>query len=232
MMEVRKANQRGHVNMGWLDSHHTFSFGQYYDPKFMGYRSLRVINDDWVRGGAGFPSHPHRDMEILTYVYAGALEHKDSMGNGSVIRPGDVQRMSAGTGVVHSEYNQSADEPVRFLQIWIVPDQVGTQPGYEQKAFPEAERQEQLRLVASPTGEQGSLQVGQDVRLYASLLSADREVRYDLAPGRGLWLQVVSGEMQVADAVLGAGDGAAVEGESEVRVRARDDAQFLLFDLN
>ncbi len=230
MITIRPAQQRGRANFGWLDSQHTFSFGGYYDPAHMGFGHLRVINDDRVAPGAGFPAHPHRDMEIISYVVEGSLEHRDSMGNGSVITPGDVQRMSAGTGVSHSEYNPSADERVRFLQIWIVPERSGISPSYEQKFFGE-ERRNRLRLVASPDGAKGSVTVHQDVRLFASLLDEGKEVRHQTKVGRRSWLQVVSGQVQVGEEILQEGDGLAVTHETELSIVARADSNFLLFDL-
>ena len=232
MIKIRSAAERGRESHGWLDTRHTFSFGGYYDPDHMGFRALRVINDDRVAPGAGFPSHPHRDMEILTYVLEGALEHRDSMGNGSVIRPGEVQRMSAGSGVVHSEYNRSSVEPVRFLQIWIVPEEHGVAPSYEQKAFPAAERRGRLRLVASPDGSDGSVTVHQDVRLYAALLAAGEHVEHQVAPGRHAWIQVARGKVRVGDSELGEGDGAAISRPASVDLAGLDDAEVLLFDLS
>ena len=203
MITLRKADDRFHTDIGWLDSRHSFSFGEHYHPEHMGFRALRVINDDRVRGGAGFPSHPHRDMEIITYVVEGALGHKDSMGNGTTIRPGEVQRMTAGTGVVHSEMNPSPAQ-THFLQIWIVPEKPGLTPGYEQKAFPAEERQGALRLVASRDGREGSVTVHQDVALYASVLGPGQEVAHPLAPGRHAWVQVVRGQVTLADTPLAA----------------------------
>src|SRR5258705_2297585 len=190
MINMRRGNERGGGDFGWLNTHHTFSFDTYHDPRFMGFRSLRVINEDLVQGGQGFPMHPHRDMEIITYVLEGALEHKDSMGNGSTIRPGDGQRMSAGTGVHHSEANSSTTEAAHLLQIWILPDRRGHKPGYEQKAFPEAEKRGKLRLIASPDGQAGSVTIHQDARLYVSLLQPRQEVKHELGKGRHAWLQL------------------------------------------
>ncbi len=228
---VRRASERGHADHGWLDTWHTFSFADYYDPRFMGFRGLRVINEDVVAPGTGFPTHGHRDMEILTYVLEGALEHRDSLGTGSVIRPGEVQRMSAGTGVRHSEANPSATAPVHLLQIWIEPAVAGITPGYEQKAFGDAERRGRLRLVASPDGADGSLTIHQDARLYATLLGPGQEVVHALAPGRHAWVQVARGALALADRRLGAGDGAAISGEPAVTLAAAEDAEALLFDL-
>lgn len=232
MIEIRKSEQRGRENYGWLDTSHTFSFGDYYDPEHMGYRALRVINDDRVAGGAGFPSHPHRDMEILTYVLEGALEHKDSMGNGSIIRPGEVQRMSAGTGVVHSEFNHSEAEPLRFLQIWIVPDERGLPPEYEQRAFPTEERRGRLRLVASPDGSEGSVTIHQDARLYAALLASGESVSHALDPNRYAWVHVARGKVRMGDLELREGDGAAITETQSIDLAGIDAAEVLLFDLS
>ncbi len=235
MITVRPAAERGHMNHGWLDTHHTFSFANYYDRDHMGFRSLRVINEDRVAAGEGFGRHGHRDMEIITYVLAGALEHNDSMGNGSVMVPGDVQRMSAGTGVMHSEYNHSKTEPVHFLQIWIVPDREAATPGYEQRTFPTAEKSGRLRLVASNDGRDGSVRINQDAALYASVLDAGQEVRHVPAPGRYAWIQVVRGTVALNGTTLHAGDGAAIEAEAELNIVGvaddGDGAEFLLFDL-
>ena len=231
MLNIRPSQERGHANHGWLDSYHTFSFADYVDPEHVHYSVLRVINEDRVAPGAGFPTHGHRDMEIVSYVLEGGLEHKDSMGNGSVIRPGDVQRMSAGTGVRHSEFNASASEPVHFLQIWILPERAGLAPGYEQRAFPDAEKGGRLRLVASRDGAEGSLTVHQDARILATLLAPGEEVRHPLAPGRHTWVQVVSGEVEVEGERLSAGDGAAISSAPEVAIRGVRDAEVLLLDL-
>jgi redox-sensitive bicupin YhaK (pirin superfamily) len=231
MLSVRRAADRGHANHGWLDTRFTFSFADYHDPRHMGFRSLRVINDDRVRGGAGFPPHPHRDMEILTYVLDGALEHRDSMGSGAVMRPHEVQRMSAGTGVLHSEFNPSEDEPLRLLQIWILPERRGITPGYEQKAFPPAEKQGRLRLVASPDAAEGSVTIHQDARVYASLLAPGERVEHALLPGRGAWLQVARGRIRVNGSELAEGDGAAIEDEPRLAIEGVEAAEFLLFDL-
>jgi redox-sensitive bicupin YhaK (pirin superfamily) len=231
MIQIRKSDDRGHADHGWLDSHHTFSFADYYDPDQMGFRSLRVINEDRVAPGGGFPPHGHRDMEILSYVLEGGLAHQDSTGGGSVIRPGDVQRMSAGTGVTHSEFNGSKTEPVHFLQIWVVPDRRGIQPGYEQKHFSEADRQGRLRLIASPDGSDGSLTIHQDARLFSALLGAGESVTHTLAPGRHAWVQVARGRVRLGDQVLSAGDGAAISKEQAVTLKAEAPAEVLLFDL-
>jgi redox-sensitive bicupin YhaK (pirin superfamily) len=231
MLTVRKAAERGHADHGWLDSHHTFSFADYHDPRHMGFGPLRVINDDTVAAGAGFPPHSHRDMEIISYVLEGSLEHKDSMGNGSVMRPGDVQRMSAGTGVTHSEYNASKTAPVHFLQIWIIPSAPGLPAGYEQKHFSEDERRGRLRLVASPDGAEGSVRIQQDARLYAGLLGPGAAVTHRLARGRKGWLHLARGTAQLGSTALAAGDGVAIEGEEELALSSRDGAEVLLFDL-
>lgn len=227
MISVRKAADRGHFNHGWLDTSHTFSFADYSDPNFMGYRSLRVINEDHVQAGLGFGTHGHRDMEIVTYVLEGALGHRDSTGGGGVLRPGEVQRMSAGTGVRHSEMNASDAEPVHFLQIWLLPERSGITPGYEQKSFPD--RDGRLRLVASHEGRDGSLTIHQDVDLYASQLDG-ATLTHPFLPGRHGWLQVARGSVTVNGVELTAGDGAAIEGESSLTMEGRG-AEFLLFDL-
>lgn len=231
MITLRKADERGRSDLGWLDSRHTFSFGSYHDPAHMGFRSVRVINDDRVTPGAGFGSHPHDNMEILSYVVDGAIEHRDSMGNGSVIRPGELQRMTAGTGVFHSEFNPSRTDGLRFLQIWVLPEEEDLEPGYEQKRFPLEERRGDLVLIASRDGREGSLPVHQDLSLYAGRLPAGRAARLDLAPGRHAWVQVVRGEVTLGGARLGEGDGAALSGEPEVAIEARADAEVLVFDL-
>jgi len=232
MIQVRRSEDRGHVRHGWLDSHHTFSFADYYDPAEMGFRALRVINEDRVAPGEGFPTHSHRDMEILSYVLEGGLEHKDSLGTGSVIRPGDVQRMSAGTGVAHSEFNASKKEPVHFLQIWILPERKSLKPGYEQKHFSEESRQGQLRLIASPGGEEGSVSIHQDVRLYSALLGKGQTVTHALTPGRHAWVQVARGAVRLGEQTLKAGDGAAISEEKAITLTADAPSEVLLFDLN
>jgi len=228
---LRRADERGHADHGWLDTWHTFSFSDYYDRRFMGFRVLRVINEDFVAPGRGFPTHAHRDMEIITYVLEGALEHRDSLGTGSVIRPGDVQRMSAGTGVRHSEANPSADEPVHLLQIWIEPAREGIAPGYEQKAFADEDKRGRLRLVASPDGAEGSVTIHQDVRLYATLLEPGQQVVHELRPGRHAWVHVARGTLTLNGEHLGAGDGAAASRESPLALIGDKDAEALLFDL-
>ena len=234
MMNIRPANARGRANHGWLDSRHTFSFADYYDPKHMGFRALRVINEDRVDGGEGFPRHPHRDMEIVSYVLEGGLAHKDSMGTGSVIRPGDVQRMSAGTGVTHSEYNASKVEPVHFLQIWLIPSARGIAPSYEQKTFTPEEKNGRLRVVASPDGADGSVTLHTDASLYAGLFGAGQSARLELAPGRHAWVHVARGQVHVNGAPLGAGDGAALSEEAAVIVEGvagEEPSEVLVFDL-
>jgi redox-sensitive bicupin YhaK (pirin superfamily) len=231
MIRIRKAAERGHFDHGWLDTHHTFSFADYYDPAHTGFRSLRVINDDRVAPGQGFGMHGHRDMEIVTYVLDGALAHRDSMGNGSVLRPGELQHMTAGTGIRHSEFNPSDRQEVHLYQIWLLPERDGLRPSYDQKAFPEQQRQGKLRLVASPTGEQGSLTIRQDARLYLSTLGAGEAVAHTLAPGRHAWLQVLRGRAALNGQPLTAGDGAAVSEEERLEIQGQDDAEVLLFDL-
>jgi len=231
MLRVRKASERGHADHGWLNTYHTFSFADYYDQKHMGFRDLRVINEDRVQPKEGFPTHPHRDMEIITYVLEGALEHKDSMGNGSVIRPGEVQRMSAGTGITHSEYNHSSTELVHFLQIWILPSKSGVTPSYEQKAFPEQEERGVLRLVASPDGREGSVTIHQDVNLYVALLEAGEELVYRMPAGRHVWLQVARGKVCVSGTELEQSDGATISDEGQIVVTGQVKSEILLFDL-
>jgi quercetin 2,3-dioxygenase len=233
MITLRRAGERGHFDHGWLDTRHTFSFAGYHDEAHMGFGPLRVINEDRVRPGQGFGTHGHRDMEIVSYVLAGELAHRDSMGNGSVIRPGEVQRMTAGTGVRHAEENPSDTAPVHFLQIWIVPSERGLAPGYEQRAFPEAERRGKLRLVASPDGRKGAVTIHQDARLYASLLGPGEAVRHALAPGRRAWVQVARGALTVNGRRLETGDGAALtdEAAAELAGEGPEVAEALLFDL-
>jgi quercetin 2,3-dioxygenase len=231
MLKVRKASDRGHAEHGWLDSFHTFSFADYYDPQHMGFRALRVINEDRVQPAQGFGRHSHRDMEIVTYVIEGALAHQDSLGNGSVMRPGDVQRMSAGRGISHSEYNHSDSELVHFLQIWLLPEKEGLPPSYEQKHFSESERAGRLRLVASRDAREGSVRVHQDVALYAGLLAAGEKASLALAPGRHAWVQVVRGALDLDGSALAAGDGAAVSGAPRLEVTAREPSELLVFDL-
>lgn len=232
MIKIRRSAERGHAQHGWLNSRHTFSFADYHDPNFMGFRSLRVINEDRVEPGQGFGTHGHSDMEIISYVLEGALEHKDSMGTGSVIRPGDVQKMSAGSGVQHSEFNASKKEPVHFYQIWLTPDQNGVRPNYQQKAFGLKETPGQLRLVASPDGQDGSLTLHQDARLFAGIVDPKNEITYALAKDRFAWVQVLRGEVRLNGQDLQAGDGAAVSGEKAVNLSASKSAEVLLFDMN
>jgi len=231
MKTIRKANQRGHAEHGWLDTYHTFSFADYYDPNWMGFRALRVINDDLVMPAKGFGTHPHRDMEIITYVLSGALQHKDSMGNGRIIRPGEVQYMAAGTGVQHSEFNPSKDEAVHFLQIWIMPESKGLLPRYAEKSLA-SEPTGRFNLVASKTGREGSLAINQDADLYIAKLSPGNETTHTLKPDRHAWLQVAEGEVKLNDDTLKAGDGVAVSGELQVQLVAEKPSQVLLFDLN
>jgi quercetin 2,3-dioxygenase len=233
MITVRRSEERGHFDHGWLDTRHTFSFADYHDPEHMGFRSLRVINEDRVLPGQGFDTHGHRDMEILSYVLSGTLSHRDSSGGGGALRPGEVQRMSAGTGIRHSEFNGSAEEPVHFLQIWLLPDRTGHRPSYEQRPFPAEERRGKLRLVASPDGAEGSTVVHQDARVWATLLADGQRVEQALAPGRHGWIQVARGEVEVNGTRLRAGDGAALSGEPKVELTGRgaQEAEVLVFDL-
>ena len=231
MMNVRRASERGHFANDWLNSRHTFSFGEYYDPAHMGVSLLRVINDDEVAPGAGFATHPHRNMEIVSYVLSGALEHRDSMGNGSVIRPGDVQRMSAGSGVTHSEFNPSKDEPTHFLQIWLLPEKLNIEPGYEQKHFAPESRRDTLKLLVSPDGRNGSISANTDVLVYGSLLQDGDRVAYSAAEDRMVYLHVASGSVEVNGRALKAGDGASLPGDIPVEIRSADTGEVLLFDL-
>ncbi|MDH3692103.1 MAG: pirin family protein [Gammaproteobacteria bacterium] len=231
MLQIRYADDRGLADLGWLNSRHTFSFGQYYDTKFMGFGPLRVINEDRVQPGKGFDAHGHQDMEIISYVLEGTLEHKDSIGTGSVIRPGEVQRMSAGTGIRHSEFNHSDSELVHFLQIWILPEQEGLSPGYEQKTFPNDEKRGRLRLVGSRDGRDGSVIIHQDVDLYATLLTDKEEVRHDLEKGRKGWAQVATGTVKVNGEQLHQGDGVAIEELSKITITGTSNAEVLLFDM-
>ena len=232
MINIRRSKERGHANHGWLDTNFTFSFADYYDPNFMGFRDLRVINEDRIEPAQGFPTHGHRDMEIITYMISGELSHRDSMGNGETIRPNEVQRMTAGTGVLHSEYSSPTDK-THLLQIWILPDKKNLQPGYEQKEFASAEKQGQLRLIASRGGNDGSVHINQDVRVYASVLKDGDELSLDLADGRHAWIQLITGALDVNGEKLNAGDGAAVSNEQSLVIKAlEDNSEFLLFDLN
>ena len=232
MITIRASKERGHFDHGWLNTYHTFSFDQYYDPRYMGFRTLRVINEDFVAAGRGFPMHGHRDMEIITYILEGALKHEDSMGNGSVIQPGDVQRMTAGTGVRHSEKNASDKDRVHLLQIWILPNSEGLNPGYEQKAFSEDERRGQLRLIASSDGRDDSVQLNQDVNLFASILGEDETVERAIDPARYAWIQVARGSVTVNGEHAAQGDGVVVVAEPSLTIRAEQPAEILLFDLN
>jgi redox-sensitive bicupin YhaK (pirin superfamily) len=240
MISTRKAAERGRTEIGWLDSRHTFSFGEYHDPRQMGFRVLRVINDDRVAPAAGFPTHGHADMEIVSYVLSGALEHKDSLGTGSVIRPGDLQRMSAGTGVRHSEFNASPDQPVHFLQIWILPERRALAPGYEQKSYPPAERRGRLRLVGSRDGRDGAVTIHQDVELHAGLFKAGEQITHAIAPGRSAWVQVAAGAIALDGQTLREGDGAAITSQSAFTLAGDQggdgeggaaDGEVLVFDL-
>src|SRR2546423_10864653 len=231
MITIRKSEERGHFDFGWLNTYHTFSFDQYFDPAHSHFRSLRVINEDRVRAGQGFPTHSHRDMEIITYILSGSLEHRDSMGNGSVIRPGDVQRMSAGTGVSHSEFNPSQSEPCHLLQIWLMPKLRKLTPSYEQKFFGEDERRGKLCLIAADDGHDGAVTIHQDARVYASLLEAGKSIAYRLDDTRHGWLQIARGSLSLNDRKLDQGDGAAISSESQLSISATDNSEFLLFDL-
>jgi redox-sensitive bicupin YhaK (pirin superfamily) len=231
MIHVRPAGDRGHAAHGWLESRHTFSFADYYDPAHMGFRALRVINEDRVAPGQGFGTHPHRDMEIVSYVLSGALEHRDSLGTGSVIRPGDVQRMSAGTGVAHSEYNASDREPVHFLQIWLLPTRRGLAPSYEQRAFGDDEKRGRLRVVASPDGRDGSVTIHTDAVVYAGLFDQGELAELPLAPGRHAWVQVARGRVRVNGRELAAGDGVAISDEPAVTVEGTSGGEVIAFDL-
>ncbi len=231
MITVRRSRDRGHLNHGWLDTYHTFSFGTYQDAAHMGFRALRVINEDRVEPGQGFPTHPHADMEIITYIISGSLEHRDDMGNGATIRAGEVQRMRAGTGVRHSESNPSTEEAVHLLQIWVLPDEEGLTPSYEQKDFTEGLVTSTLCLIASPDGRDGSLTVRQDLSLYSSRMVEGRKLEYAIAPGRHIWLQLITGEMRVGDHEIFAGDACAVSEEESLYIEGVSECEFLLFDL-
>jgi len=231
MITIRKSEERGHANHGWLNTYHSFSFADYYDPNHMGFRALRVINEDWVSPGAGFSTHGHQDMEIITYVLAGALEHKDSLGNGSVIQPGEVQRMSAGTGILHSEFNHSKTDAVHLLQIWLLPEKSGLAPSYEQHDFSLNKTPGKLLLVAAQDGRDGAVTVHQDVNLYAAVLAPNQGVSYALNPQRYAWMQVARGEITLNGLLLEKGDGAAISNESDVVIAATQDSEILLFDL-
>lgn len=231
MIKIRRSNERGHANHGWLDTHFSFSFADYYDPQFMGFRDLRVINEDFIEPSQGFPKHGHRDMEIITYMISGEISHRDSMGNGETVRPNEVQRMTAGTGVLHSEYSSPTDR-THLLQIWILPEKTNLQPSYEQKQFSPEEKQGKLRLIASRGGDDGAIHINQDVKLYASVLGEGQNVSLDLAPGRHAWIQLISGSLEVNGEKLEPGDGAAISEETALSIRATaDNSEFLLFDL-
>jgi len=231
MMKIRRANERGHASHGWLDTYHTFSFADYYDPEWMGYRTLRVINDDVVMPGMGFGAHPHRDMEIITYILSGSLQHKDSMGNGRIIRPGEVQYMSAGTGVQHSEFNPSKDEAVHLLQIWIQPDSRGVTPRYAEKSLKDAPAG-RFNLVTSKSGRDGSIAIHQDADLWVARLDSGNRVTHKVAAGRNAWIHVAEGEVSLDGTTLKGGDAAAVTGQTDLELKADKPAQVLLFDLN
>jgi len=231
MIQIRKAGERGHANHGWLDTYHTFSFADYQDPKHMGFRSLRVINEDRVEPGQGFGTHGHRDMEIITCILEGELEHKDSMGNGAVIRPGEVQRMSAGTGVTHSEFNPSKTKPVHLLQIWILPEKANLTPSYEQREFKSAELKNRLCLVASGKPREGAVKIHQDANLYSSLIDGGKKLEYALDKNRYAWIQVARGSLRANEVLLQAGDGAAISKEEKLKISGESDSQFLLFDM-
>ena len=232
MIDVIRSDSRGAADHGWLKSKHTFSFADYHNPSMMGFAKLRVVNEDWIEPGQGFGTHPHRDMEIVTYMIDGALEHKDSMGNGSVIRPGELQRMTAGTGVLHSEFNHSAEDQAHLLQIWILPEQNGLEPGYEQKLFPREEKHNRWRLVGSRDGRDGSLTIHQDVSLSSAMLDANAELEYSFAAGRRGFLQIVRGTVEVAGEQLAAGDAIATQDHAVLSVRAVEDSELLLFDMS
>jgi redox-sensitive bicupin YhaK (pirin superfamily) len=231
MITIRRSSERGHFDHGWLDTYHTFSFADYHDPHFMGFKSLRVINEDRVAPGQGFGLHPHRDMEILTYVLSGELEHRDSLGNGGLIRPGEVQYMAAGTGIEHSEFNPSRTEPVHLMQIWIRPDRRGVPPRYEQRPFPSLSNAGELTLLASPDGRNGSIQINQDSLLFAATMSKGQATKRMIKANRGAWIQVLRGELSIEDSRLAAGDGASTSGETELSITANNQSEILLFDL-
>ncbi|AFN75276.1 pirin family protein [Melioribacter roseus P3M-2] len=231
MLKIRKSHERGVTRLDWLVSYHTFSFGGYFDPDNTNFGDLRVINEDLVMPSAGFPTHPHNDMEIITIVYEGALEHRDSMGNGSVIRPNDVQIMSAGSGITHSEFNHSKEKPVRLLQIWIFPKRKGITPRYVEKNFPEEDRINRLQLLVSPSEDEGSLLINQDVKLYRSVLKENNNIDFNIAPGRKVWVQLISGSLKINEYTMSGGDGLAVENESLLKISSLADSDFLLFDL-
>ena len=232
MIQIRKAKDRGHANHGWLDANHTFSFAAYHDPRHMGFRSLRVMNEDHIAPGQGFGSHPHHDMEIVTYVLEGALEHRDSMGNGEVLTPGEFQRMSAGTGITHSEFNPSASDPTHLYQIWLMPQHKGIEPSYEQKRFDDGGMTNRLRLVASPDAQDGSLHIHQDANILLAKLDAGKQVEHQLGTDRHAWLQVLRGEVEVGGVELSTSDGAAIHDVSRISITGRSQSEIMLFDLN
>lgn len=232
MIKIRKSEERGHANHGWLDTNYAFSFSDYYDPNYMGFRHLRVINEDYISGGNGFGTHPHNNMEIITYIIDGALEHKDSMGTGSVIHSGDVQRMSAGSGVTHSEFNHLKDKKTHLLQIWILPEKRNIEPSYEEKTFDQKAKLNNLLLIASKNGENNSLHINQDVNLYASILEKNQNLRYETSKNRNTWIQIVKGELKLnGEFFLSQGDGVAISNQEELILVAQSDCEFLLFDL-
>jgi quercetin 2,3-dioxygenase len=231
MIRHRKSDERGHFDHGWLQTYHTFSFSRYYDPRHMSFRSLRVMNEDWIAPGQGFGTHDHDNMEIVTYVLEGEVAHRDSLGSGDVLRPGEFQRMTAGTGISHSEFNGSRTDPLHLYQIWLLPERAGLEPSYEQKAFPQDERNNRLRLVASPDGRDGSLTIRQDARIYLSSIDQDRELTHALAGGRHAWLQVLKGNVDLNGLAMSAGDGAAVSDEISLAVRSKSSSEVMLFDL-
>ena len=231
-MTIRRANERGHANHGWLDARHTFSFAEYHDPRWMGFRSLRVLNDDTIAGGGGFGAHPHRDMEIITYILSGALQHRDSMGHEAVLKPGDVQRISAGSGIEHSEFNYSPIEPVHLLQVWIQPDRKGVKPAYAERSFGHGPAEQGLTLVASGSGRDGSVLIHQDAEVWLARFDAGASATHSLQPGRHAWLQVADGELTLNGQTLSTGDGAAVSNEGALTLAAVKPTQALLFDLN
>jgi quercetin 2,3-dioxygenase len=231
MIRHRKSDERGHFDHGWLQTYHTFSFSRYYDPRHMSFRSLRVMNEDWIAPGQGFGTHDHDNMEIVTYVLEGEVAHRDSLGSGDVLRPGEFQRMTAGTGISHSEFNGSRTDPLHLYQIWLLPERAGLEPSYEQKAFPQDERHNRLRLVASPDGRDGSLTIRQDARIYLSSIDQDRELTHALAGGRHAWLQVLRGKVELSGLAMSAGDGAAISDELNLGVRSHSSSEVMLFDL-
>lgn len=232
MIQIRKSEDRGYADHGWLKAYHSFSFADYHDPEHMGFRALRVINEDRIGANQGFGTHPHRDMEIITYILDGELEHKDSMGNGSIIKAGEVQYMSAGKGVLHSEFNPSKNQTGHLLQIWILPNQKGLQPAYDQKHYTREQKLNQLKLIVSPTGEKESITIRQDAKIFASVLESQKTVVYDLNPKRFAWIQIAKGSLELNGKKLNAGDGAIVSEESLLRFKAETESEFLLFDLN